>query len=105
MKSKGVHLRKLERRYIEEQKEKEEMNQPQFSWLVNNILFCYEGEIHTGNDNERKHHFLNTKENIVITKKPTRMDQKTQADKATKQAIYMPEMTKTRLPHTICLSG
>ena len=25
-------------------------------WLVNNILLCYEEEIHTGNDSEGKRH-------------------------------------------------
>ena len=27
--------------------------------LVNNLLFCYEGETHTGSDSERKQHFYN----------------------------------------------
>ena len=45
-----------------EQKEREEMNQTQQPpWLVNNILFCYEAEEHTGNENERKPHFLQPK--------------------------------------------
>ena len=52
----GVYLRRLEQRYMEDQKEIEEMNQiQQPTWLVN-ILFCYEGETHTGNDNKRKQH-------------------------------------------------
>ena len=38
------------------------MNQAQqHPWLVNNILFCYEGEIHLKNDSERKQHFLQHK--------------------------------------------
>ena len=42
----GVYLRKLERRYMEKPNDIEEMNQTQQPpWLVNNILFCYEGEI------------------------------------------------------------
>ena len=46
----------------------EEMNQTQPpSWLVNNILFCYEGETHIGNGSTS----YNTKENTVITRKPT----------------------------------
>ena len=40
----------------------EEINQiQQPSWLVNKILFCYEGETHTENDSERKQHFLQHK--------------------------------------------
>ena len=31
--------------------------------VVNNILFCYDREKHTGNDNERKQRFLQHKEN------------------------------------------
>ena len=30
-------------------------------WLINNILFYYEGETHTGNDSERKQHFFQHK--------------------------------------------
>ena len=30
--------------------------------MVNHILFCYEVETHTGNDSERKQHFLQHKE-------------------------------------------
>ena len=53
----GVYIRRLEQRYMEEQKEIEEMNQTQQpSWLVNNILFCYEGEKHTSNDSKKKQH-------------------------------------------------
>ena len=43
----GVYLRRLEQRYKGEQMEMEEMNQTkQHSWLVNNTLFCYEGDKH-----------------------------------------------------------
>ena len=31
--------------------------------LVNIIIFCYDSEIHTGNDSERKQHFLKHKGN------------------------------------------
>ena len=27
-------------------------------WMVNNIIFCYDREKHTGNDSKRKQHFL-----------------------------------------------
>ena len=38
-----------------EEQEIEEIKQTQhYPWLVNNILFYYEGETKTGNDNERK---------------------------------------------------
>ena len=56
-----VYLWKLEQRYMREQKEIEELNQTQLPWLVNNILFCYEREKHTGNKSERKQHFLQHK--------------------------------------------
>ena len=47
----GVHLGRLEQRYMVEKKEIEEINQTQPPlWLVNNILFCYKGDEHTGND-------------------------------------------------------
>ena len=36
-----------------------QIHQP--SWLVNNILFCFEGETSTENDSERKQHFLQHK--------------------------------------------
>ena len=40
------------------------MNQTQQSpWLLNNIIFCYDGEKHTGNDSERKQNFLQHKGN------------------------------------------
>ena len=41
-------MRRLEQRYMWEQMETEDMNQTQQSpWLVNNILFCYEGDKHS----------------------------------------------------------
>ena len=44
-----VNLRRLEQRY---------MGEPV---LINNILFCYEGDKHIGNESERKQHFLQQK--------------------------------------------
>ena len=50
---------------MEEQEEVKEMNQKQPApWLVNNILFYYEGETHIGNNGERKLHFLQHKEKL-----------------------------------------
>ena len=70
-----VYLRRLEQRYMEEQKEIEEMNQTQQPpWLVNNILFCYEEETHTLNDSQRKQHFYNTKRNAVVARNPVLTD-------------------------------
>ena len=46
---------------MKEQKEIEEMNQTQPPWLVNNILFCYEGDKHSGNESQKKQHFLQHK--------------------------------------------
>ena len=45
-----------------EQKEIEERNQTQQPlWLVNNMVFCYEDNKHTGNESEKKKHFLQHK--------------------------------------------
>ena len=58
----GVYLRRLEQRYMGKQMETEKINQAQQpSWLVNNILFCYKGDKYTGNESERKQHFLQQK--------------------------------------------
>ena len=63
---------------MEQQKEIEEMKTTkQPSQLVNNILFCYEGETHTGNDITS----YNTKKITVITRKPTLTDQRAQVGK------------------------
>ena len=70
----GVYQKKFEGIYMEEQKEMNQTQRP--PWLVNNILFCYEGEIYMGSDSERKQHFLQYKEKLVITKKPTQTIQK-----------------------------
>ena len=57
-----MYLRKLEQRYMEEQKEIEEKKQTQQPpWLVNNITFYYEGKTHKRNDSKRKQHFLQHK--------------------------------------------
>ena len=50
-----VYLGRLEPRYMEYQKEIEEMNQAQQPpWMVNNIFFSYDGEKQMGNDSKRK---------------------------------------------------
>ena len=73
---------KLEQRYMGEQIEIEEMNQTQQPlWLVNNILFCYEGEKHTRNESEKNSTSYNTKENTVVARMPTQMDQRAQEGK------------------------
>ena len=57
-----MYLRRLEQRYMGKQMEIEEINQTQqLPWLVNNKLFCYEGDKHTGNESEKKQHFLQQK--------------------------------------------
>ena len=55
----GNSINNTGKKYVEEQKEMDQSQQPQ--WLVNNILFCYKGETHMGNDSERKQHFLQHK--------------------------------------------
>ena len=58
----GVYLRRLEQSYMGEQMDIEEMNQTQQPpWLVNNILFCYEGDKYTGNESKKNQHFLQQK--------------------------------------------
>ena len=58
-----MYLRKLELRYMKEQKEIEKLNQKQQPpWLVNNIIICYKRETNTGNDSGRKQHFLQHEE-------------------------------------------
>ena len=50
-------------------------------WLVNNILFSYKGDKHTGNENEIKQHFLQHKKNTVVARKPTLTNQRAQEGK------------------------
>ena len=59
-----LYLRRLKQRYMEEQREIKEINQTQQPpWMINNIIFCYDREQNTGNDSERKQHFLQHKGN------------------------------------------
>ena len=59
-----MYLRKLQQRYMEEQKEIKEMNQTQQpTWLINDIIFFYDEEKHIGNDCTS----YNTKETTVIS--------------------------------------
>ena len=54
-----------------EQLELEDMNQTQqSSWLVNNILFYYEGEKQTRSESKRKQHFLQHKGKHSNSKEP-----------------------------------
>ena len=67
---------------MEEQKEMEEMNQTQLPlWLVNNIIFYYDREKHTGNDSEKNGTSYNTKETTVFLRKSTLTDQRAQTRK------------------------
>ena len=71
----GVYLRRLERRYMGEQMEIKEMNQTQqLPWLINNILICYEGNKHTGNESEKKQHFLQHKKKHSSTNNNVMLD-------------------------------
>ena len=55
------------------------MNQTQQSpWLVNDILFCYEGDKHTGKESSTSY---NIKVNTVVARKSTWMDQRAQEGK------------------------
>ena len=58
------------------------MNQTlQPPWLVNNILFCYEGEKTLGMRARENSTSFYTKENTAAARKPTRMDQRAQEGK------------------------
>ena len=48
-----VYLTRLEQRYMGDGDRRDEPNTSPLG-LVNNILFCYEGEKHIGNESERK---------------------------------------------------
>ena len=78
----GVYLSRQEKRYMEEQKEIEELNQTQpLQRMINNIKFSYDREKHTRNNGERNSTSYNIKKNTVITRKPTLMDQSAQEGK------------------------
>ena len=67
---------------MEEQKEIEEMKQiQQPPWLVNNILFSYEGETKQGMTARESSTSYNTKKTTVITRNPTLIDQIVQEGK------------------------
>ena len=58
------------------------MNQTQqHLWLVNNILFCYEGEKTWGMTARENSTSYNTKKNTVVARKPTRIDRRVQEGK------------------------
>ena len=74
MKPTGVYLRRQEQRYMGEQIEIEEMIQAQPLWLINNLLFCYEGENTSGMRARKSCTFYNTKEHMIVTKKLIQME-------------------------------
>ena len=58
------------------------MNQTQKPlWLVNNILFFYECDKHTGNQSEKKTTLPTTQRETVVARKPTQTDQRSQEGK------------------------
>ena len=79
IKPSGVYLRKLEQRYMEKQKEIEEINQSQQPpCLIKNILFWYERKTQTQNSVRESSTSYNLKEITVITRKSRLTDQKAQ---------------------------
>ena len=67
---------------MREQMEIEELHQTQQPlWLVNNILFCYEGENTPAIRARESGTSYNTKGNTVVARKPTRTDEKAQKEK------------------------
>ena len=62
-----------------EVEEIKQTQQPQ--WLVNTILFCYEGDKHTGNESKKNSTSYNTKRNTVVARKATHMNQRAQDGK------------------------
>ena len=59
---------------MEEQEVIEEMNQTAIPWLLNNILFCYEGKHTWGMTVRESSTSYNTKLITVTTRKPTLMN-------------------------------
>ena len=66
-------MRRLEQRYMEKQKEMNQTQQP--PWMVNNVIFCYDREKHTGIDSGKNSTSYNTKETTVISRKSTLTNQ------------------------------
>ena len=82
-----------------EQKEIKEMNQTQQPlWLVNNILFCYEGDKHTGNESEKKQHFLQHKEKHSSSKEAYTDGSKSTGRKVGYAAVFTDSTRREALP-------
>ena len=66
-------------------------------WLVNIIIFYYEGEKHMGNERERKHNFLQHKGNSNI-KKPYTEGSKSTGRKIDYAAVFADIIRRGALP-------
>ena len=66
--------------------EMEETQQP--TWLVSNILFCYEGDNHTRNQSKKKQHFLQHKKKHSSTKEAYTDGSKSTGKKVGYAAIF-----------------
>ena len=84
-----MYVRRLEQRNLGEKMEIKEMNQTQPPlWLVNNILFWYEGENPTGNESERKQYFLQHKGKHSNSKKAYMVRSKSTGRKVGYAAVF-----------------
>ena len=82
----------------------EEMNQTQqLPWLVNNVLFCYEGDKHTGNQSKRKQHFLYHKEKRGSSKEAYTDASKITGRKVVYTAVFTDTARKGALPEEVSI--
>ena len=66
--------------------------------MENNILFCYEGDKHTGNESERKQHFLQHKEEHCISKEAYTHGSKSRGRKLGYAAVFTDTTRREALP-------
>ena len=75
------------------------MNQTQQTlWLVNNILFCYEGKKHTKNKSKRKQHFLKDEEKHSNSKEAYTDRSKSTRRKVGYSAVFADTTRREELP-------
>ena len=77
----------------------QEMNQTQqLPWLVNNKLFCYEGDKHTGNESEKKQHSLQHKGKHGSSKEAYTDGSKSTGRKVDYAAVFTDTIRRVALP-------
>ena len=66
--------------------------------MVNSILFCYEGEKHTGNESERKQHFLQHKGKHGSSTEACTDESKSTGSKVGYAAVFIYSTSRGALP-------